>query len=116
VAACGEGLLDLPERGVVDDRWVRDLFGDDPLVGGIPAAQKEFGEDPMSTTLEDLAATIHPHPTLSEQYGEVAHLASGAPTPGGTDYRPVHTGSRFSANACTPSVASRLYLRRSSQV
>lgn len=33
----------------------------------------------MGATIEDLAATIHPHPTFSEQYAEVAHVASGAP-------------------------------------
>ncbi|MEV8515986.1 dihydrolipoyl dehydrogenase [Dactylosporangium sp. NPDC051484] len=33
----------------------------------------------MGATLEDLAATIHPHPTLSEQYPEAAHLALGVP-------------------------------------
>ena len=33
----------------------------------------------MGVTLEDLALTIHPHPTLSEQMGELAHLALGSP-------------------------------------
>ena len=33
----------------------------------------------MGATLEDLAATIHPHPTLSEQYYEAAHMALGRP-------------------------------------
>lgn len=33
----------------------------------------------MGATLEDLALTIHPHPTLSEQYLEAAHLGIGQP-------------------------------------
>jgi len=33
----------------------------------------------MGVTLEDLALTIHPHPTLSEQLGELAHLGLGSP-------------------------------------
>jgi dihydrolipoamide dehydrogenase len=33
----------------------------------------------MGATLEDLALTIHPHPTLSEQYAEAAHLGLGQP-------------------------------------
>jgi dihydrolipoamide dehydrogenase len=33
----------------------------------------------MGASLEDLALTIHPHPSLSEQYGEAAHLALGRP-------------------------------------
>lgn len=33
----------------------------------------------MGASLEDLALTIHPHPTLSEQYREAAHLALGRP-------------------------------------
>lgn len=33
----------------------------------------------MGATVEDLAACIHPHPTLSEQYPEAAHLAQGLP-------------------------------------
>ena len=38
----------------------------------------------MSATLEDLALTIHPHPTLSEMIGEAAGLGAG---------RPLHSGS-----------------------
>ena len=37
----------------------------------------------MGASLEDLALTIHPHPTLSEQLAEAAHLALG---------RPIHIG------------------------
>jgi dihydrolipoamide dehydrogenase len=33
----------------------------------------------MSVTLEDLALTVHPHPTLSEQIAEAAHLGLGRP-------------------------------------
>ena len=33
----------------------------------------------MGATLEDLALTVHPHPTLSEQYLEAAHLGIGQP-------------------------------------
>ncbi|MDA0261112.1 MAG: dihydrolipoyl dehydrogenase [Proteobacteria bacterium] len=33
----------------------------------------------MGATLEDLALTIHPHPTLSEQFLEAAHLGLGQP-------------------------------------
>ena len=33
----------------------------------------------MATTLEDIAGSIHAHPTLSEQLGEAAHLALGRP-------------------------------------
>lgn len=33
----------------------------------------------MGATLDDLALTIHPHPTLSEQYLEAAHLGIGQP-------------------------------------
>jgi dihydrolipoamide dehydrogenase len=33
----------------------------------------------MGASLEDLALAIHPHPSLSEQYGEAAHLALGRP-------------------------------------
>ncbi len=33
----------------------------------------------MGVTLEDLALTIHPHPTLSEQLAELSHLALGMP-------------------------------------
>lgn len=33
----------------------------------------------MGATLDDLALAIHPHPTLSEQFGEAAHLALGRP-------------------------------------
>lgn len=33
----------------------------------------------MGATLEDLALTIHPHPTLSEQLAEAAHLGLGHP-------------------------------------
>lgn len=33
----------------------------------------------MGATLDDLAATIHPHPTMSEALNEAAHLAAGSP-------------------------------------
>ena len=33
----------------------------------------------MGATLEDLALSIHPHPTLSEQYLEAAHVGIGQP-------------------------------------
>lgn len=33
----------------------------------------------MGATVEDLALTVHPHPTLSEQLSEVAHVAAGTP-------------------------------------
>ena len=33
----------------------------------------------LGASLEDLALTIHAHPTLSEQYPEAAHLASASP-------------------------------------
>ena len=33
----------------------------------------------MAATLEDLVGSIHPHPTMSEQYQEAAHLALGKP-------------------------------------
>jgi dihydrolipoamide dehydrogenase len=33
----------------------------------------------MGATLEDLALTVHPHPSLSEQYREAAHLGLGQP-------------------------------------
>ena len=33
----------------------------------------------MGATLEDLALCIHPHPTLSEQYSEAAHIGIGKP-------------------------------------
>ena len=33
----------------------------------------------MAASPQDLAATIHPHPTFSELMSEVAHLATGAP-------------------------------------
>ena len=33
----------------------------------------------MGATLDDLALTVHPHPTLSEQYLEAAHLGIGQP-------------------------------------
>ncbi|MCU1390707.1 MAG: dihydrolipoamide dehydrogenase [Ilumatobacteraceae bacterium] len=33
----------------------------------------------MAATLEDIAGSIHAHPTLSEQLGEAAHLALGRP-------------------------------------
>jgi dihydrolipoamide dehydrogenase len=33
----------------------------------------------MGATVEDLALTVHPHPTLSEQFAEAAHLALGQP-------------------------------------
>ena len=33
----------------------------------------------MGATLEDLALTIHPHPTLGEQFAEAAHLGLGRP-------------------------------------
>ena len=33
----------------------------------------------MGATLEDLSLTIHPHPTLSEQMAEAAHLGLGHP-------------------------------------
>ena len=33
----------------------------------------------MAATLEDVAGSIHAHPTLSEQLGEAAHLALGRP-------------------------------------
>jgi len=33
----------------------------------------------MGASLEDLALTIHPHPTLSEQVAEAAHVALGRP-------------------------------------
>lgn len=33
----------------------------------------------MGATLEDVAATIHPHPTFSEMWGEAALAATGAP-------------------------------------
>ena len=33
----------------------------------------------VGVTLEDLALTIHPHPTLSEQLAELSHLALGMP-------------------------------------
>ena len=33
----------------------------------------------LGATVEDLALSIHPHPTLSEQFGEAAHLAQGQP-------------------------------------
>lgn len=39
----------------------------------------------MAATLEDVAGSIHAHPTLSEQLGEAAHLALG---------RPVHVPAR----------------------
>jgi len=32
----------------------------------------------MGATLEDLAATIHPHPTLSEAVMEAAEVAAGS--------------------------------------
>lgn len=48
-----------------------------------PHASELIGEGvlaiEMGATLEDLAATVHPHPTLSEQYHEAAHLALGRP-------------------------------------
>jgi dihydrolipoamide dehydrogenase len=33
----------------------------------------------MGATVEDLSLTVHPHPTLSEQLVEAAHLATGMP-------------------------------------
>lgn len=33
----------------------------------------------LGATLEDLALSIHPHPTLGEQFAEAAHLALGQP-------------------------------------
>jgi dihydrolipoamide dehydrogenase len=33
----------------------------------------------MGATLEDLALTVHPHPTISEAVQEVAELALGRP-------------------------------------
>ncbi len=33
----------------------------------------------MGATLEDLIATIHPHPTISESLMEAAEVAAGAP-------------------------------------
>ena len=33
----------------------------------------------LGASLEDLALSIHPHPSLSEQYGEAAHLGLGRP-------------------------------------
>lgn len=33
----------------------------------------------MGATLEDLSLTIHPHPTLGEQFAEASHLALGHP-------------------------------------
>jgi len=48
-----------------------------------PHASELIGEGvlaiEMGATFEDLAATVHPHPTLSEQYHEAAHLALGRP-------------------------------------
>lgn len=48
-----------------------------------PHASELIGEGvlaiEMGATLDDLAGTIHPHPTLSEQYAEAAHLALGRP-------------------------------------
>jgi dihydrolipoamide dehydrogenase len=39
----------------------------------------------MVASPDDLAGTIHPHPTLSEQLGEVAELLAG---------RPLHVAAR----------------------
>ena len=33
----------------------------------------------QGASLEDVALAIHPHPTLSEQFAEAAHLALGHP-------------------------------------
>ena len=33
----------------------------------------------MGATVEDLALTVHAHPTFGELYGEAAHLAQGTP-------------------------------------
>ena len=49
-----------------------------------PSASELIGEAAlaleMGATLDDLAATIHPHPTLSEGLAEAAELALGWPT------------------------------------
>ena len=34
----------------------------------------------MGAVAEDLALSIHPHPTLSETFGEAAEVALGMPT------------------------------------
>jgi dihydrolipoamide dehydrogenase len=39
----------------------------------------------MAAVVEDLAGTVHPHPTMSEMYAEAAHIAVG---------RPVHSANR----------------------
>jgi dihydrolipoamide dehydrogenase len=33
----------------------------------------------LETTVEELAHTVHPHPTLSEVIMEAAHVATGQP-------------------------------------
>jgi dihydrolipoamide dehydrogenase len=64
---------------VVDDS--NDVVVGVHLVG--PHATELIGEGALAVDagvkLEDLSRTIHAHPTLSEQLGEVAHLASGLP-------------------------------------
>ena len=51
----------------------------------------------MGATLEDLALTIHPHPTLSEMIGEAAGLGAG---------RALHVGRTARVAGRTRSAAS----------
>ena len=60
--------------------------GDDTVLGvhiAAPHASELIAEGAlaveMGATLEDLALTIHPHPTLSEMLGEAAGLGAGRP-------------------------------------
>jgi dihydrolipoamide dehydrogenase len=65
---------------IVSDRDDGSVLGVQ-LVG--PHASELIGEGTlaieMGSTIEDLALTIHAHPTLSEQYAEIGHLATGQP-------------------------------------